>query len=98
VVGFEDFGYEVIKKGGEALGCHLMRGMEEAPATLCFDFISVLEVDGRQRAERQQAEEQRLGQRKETMGPSWAGVGCELGQFGLVGRSGPCRPRGQVGW
>jgi hypothetical protein len=21
VVGFEDFGYEVIKKGGEALGC-----------------------------------------------------------------------------
>jgi hypothetical protein len=47
VVGFEDFGYEVIKKGGEALGCHLMRGMEEARAALRFDFIPALEVDGR---------------------------------------------------
>jgi hypothetical protein len=47
VVGFEDFGYEVIKKGGEALGCHLMRGMEEAQAALRFDFIPALEVDGR---------------------------------------------------
>jgi hypothetical protein len=46
VVGFEDFGYEVIKKGGEALGYHLMRVMEEAPAALCFDFIPALEVDG----------------------------------------------------
>jgi hypothetical protein len=47
VVGFKDFGYEVIKKGGEVLGCHLMRGMEEARAALRFDFIPVLEVDGR---------------------------------------------------
>jgi hypothetical protein len=30
VVDLEDFGYDVIKKGGEALGCLLMRGMEEA--------------------------------------------------------------------
>jgi hypothetical protein len=98
VVGFEDFGYEVIKKGGEALGCHLMREMEEAPAALRFDFIPALEVDGRRRAERRQAGERRLGQRKETTGPSWAGVGRELGQFCQVGRSGPCRPHGQVGW
>jgi hypothetical protein len=47
VVGFEDFGYEVIKKGGEALECHFIRGMEEARAALCFDFILTLEVDGR---------------------------------------------------
>jgi hypothetical protein len=69
VVGFEDFSYEVIKKGGEALGCHLMRGMEEARVALCFDFIPALEVDGRRRAER------RLGQRKETtLKEGWAGV------------------------
>jgi hypothetical protein len=75
VVGFEDFGYEVIKKGGEALGCHLMRGMEEARAALCFDFIPALEVDGRRRAERRQARERRLGQRKETtLKVGWAGV------------------------
>jgi hypothetical protein len=98
VVGFEDFGYEVIKKGGEALRCHLMRGMEEAPAALCFDFIPKLEVDGRRRAERRQARERRLGQRKEMTGPSWVGVGRELGQFGLLGRSGPSRSHGQVSW
>jgi hypothetical protein len=46
VVDLEHFGYEVIKKGGEALGCPLMRGMEEAWATLLFDFIPALEVDG----------------------------------------------------
>jgi hypothetical protein len=34
VVGFEDFGYEVIKKGGDTLGCHLMRGMEAASLRL----------------------------------------------------------------
>jgi hypothetical protein len=69
-VGFKVFGYEVIKKGGEALRCHLMRGMEEAPTALRFNFISVLEVDGRQRVE------QRLGQRKETTPKvGWAGVG-----------------------
>jgi hypothetical protein len=69
-VGFEDFSYKVIKKGGEALECHLMRGMEEAPATLHFDFIPVLEVDGRRRAERW------LGQRKEmTPKVGWARVG-----------------------
>jgi hypothetical protein len=49
VVGFEDFSYEVIKKGGEVLGCHLMRGMGEAPAALRFDFIPTLEVNGRRR-------------------------------------------------
>jgi hypothetical protein len=65
-VGFEDFGYEVLKKGGEALGCHLMRGLEEAPAALRFDFIPTLEVNVWRRAERWQAGEQRLGQRKET--------------------------------
>jgi hypothetical protein len=92
VVGFEDFGYEVIKKGGEALGCHMMREMEEAPVALRFDFIPALEVNGRWHTER------RLGQRKETTGPSWAGVGHELGQFCQVGQSGPCRPHGQVGW
>jgi hypothetical protein len=53
VVGFEDFGYEVIKKGGEALGCHFMRGIEESRAALRFEFILVLEVDGRRRVERQ---------------------------------------------
>jgi hypothetical protein len=47
VVSFEDFGYEMIKKGGEALGCHFMRGMEEARVALRFDFITALEVDGR---------------------------------------------------
>jgi hypothetical protein len=47
VVNHEDFGYEVIKKGREALGCRLMRGTEEAWATLCFNFIPALEVDGR---------------------------------------------------
>jgi hypothetical protein len=46
VVDLEDFGYEVIKKGGEALRCCLMRGMEEAWAALHFDFIPALEVDG----------------------------------------------------
>jgi hypothetical protein len=76
VVGFEDFSYEVIKKGGEALGCHLMRGMEEARVTLCFDFISTLEVDGRRRAEWRQAGEWRISQRKETTPKvGWAGVG-----------------------
>jgi hypothetical protein len=65
-VGFEDFGYEVLKKGGEALGCHLMRGLEEAPAALRFDFIPALEVNVWRHAERWQAGEQRLGQRKET--------------------------------
>jgi hypothetical protein len=75
-VGFKDFGYEVIKKGGEALGCHLMRGMEEAPAALRFDFIPTLEVNGRQRVERWQAGERWLGQRKETTPKvGWAGVG-----------------------
>jgi hypothetical protein len=59
VVGFEDFGYEVIKTGGEALGCHLMRGMEEAPVALRFDFIPALEVNGRRRAERRQPTERR---------------------------------------
>jgi hypothetical protein len=69
-VGFKVFGYEVIKKGGEALRCHLMRGMEDALAALHFDFIPALEVNGRQRAER------RLGQRKEmTLKVGWAGVG-----------------------
>jgi hypothetical protein len=73
-VGFKYFGYEVIKKGGEALGCHLMRG-KEAPATLRFDFILALEVDGRWRAE-WRAGERRLGQRKETTPKvSWVGVG-----------------------
>jgi hypothetical protein len=76
VVGFEDFGYEVIKKGGEALGCHFMRGMEEAPAALRFDFIPMLEVDGRRHAERRQVGEWRLGQRKETTPKvGWAEVG-----------------------
>jgi hypothetical protein len=56
-VGFKVFDYEVIKKGGEALGCHLMRGMEEAPVALRFDFILALEVDGWQRAEWWQAGE-----------------------------------------
>jgi hypothetical protein len=60
VVDLEDFGYEVIKKGGEALRCCLIRGMEEAQAALCFNFISVLEVNGRQRVERRQARERRL--------------------------------------
>jgi hypothetical protein len=78
-VGFEDFGYEVIKKGGEALGCHLMRGMEEAPAALRFDFIPALEVDGRRCAER------RLGQRKEmTLKVGWARVG-HVGRVMLTG-------------
>ena len=79
MVGFEDFGYEVIKTGGEALGCHLMRGMEEAPVALRFDFIPALEVDGRRRAERRQAGERRLGRdrgrRKALGGPAWAGLG-----------------------
>jgi hypothetical protein len=44
VVNHEDFGYEVIKKGREALRCCLMRGIEEAWAVLHFDFISALEV------------------------------------------------------
>jgi hypothetical protein len=67
VVGFEDFGYEVIKTGGEALGCHLMRGMEEAPVALRFDFIPALEVDGRRRAERRQptGRRRRLGREVE---------------------------------
>jgi hypothetical protein len=47
VVNHEDFDYEVIKKGREALGCRLMRGTEEAWATLCFHFIPALEVDAR---------------------------------------------------
>ena len=80
VVGFEDFGYEVIKKGGEALGCHMMREMEEAPVALRFNFIPALEVDGRWRAERRQAGERRLGRdrgrRKALGGPAWAGLGC----------------------
>jgi hypothetical protein len=79
VVGFRDFSYEVIKKGGEALECHLMRGMEEAPVALHFDFIPALEVDGRWRAER------RLGQRKETTPKvGWAGVG-HVGRVMLTG-------------
>jgi hypothetical protein len=61
VVGFEDISYDVIKKGGEALRCHLMRGTEEAPAALCFDFIPALEVDGRRCVEWRQAGERRLG-------------------------------------
>jgi hypothetical protein len=84
-VGFEDFGYKVSKKGGEALGCHLMRGMEEAPVALRFDFISALEVNGRRRAERRQAGERRLGQRKETTPMvGWAGVG-HVGRVMLTG-------------
>jgi hypothetical protein len=76
VVGFEDFDYEVIKKGGEALGCHFMRGMEEARASLRLDFILALEVDGRQRVERWQAGERWLGQMKETTPKvGWARVG-----------------------
>jgi hypothetical protein len=47
VVNHEHFCYEVIKKGREALGCRLMRGMEEAWAALRFDFLAALEVDGR---------------------------------------------------
>jgi hypothetical protein len=47
VVNHEDFGYKVIKKGREVVGCRLMRGMEEAWAALRFDFIPALEVDGR---------------------------------------------------
>jgi hypothetical protein len=81
VVGFEDFGYEVIKKGGEVLGCHLMRGMEEAPAALRFDFIPALEADGRRRAERRQVGERRLGRLRWEKTPEWAGVGC-AGQLG----------------
>jgi hypothetical protein len=78
-VGFEDFGYEVIKKGGEALRCHLMRGMEEARAALRFDFILALEVDGRWCAER------RLGQRKETTPKvGWVRVG-HVGRVMLAG-------------
>jgi hypothetical protein len=46
VVNHEDFGYEVIKKGREALGCRLMRGTEEARVAFCFDFIPALEVPG----------------------------------------------------
>jgi hypothetical protein len=85
VVGFEDFGYEVIKKGGEALGCHMMRGMEEALAALLFDFIPTLEVDGRWHVERRQAGEQWLGQRKEmTPKVGWAGVG-HVGRVMLTG-------------
>jgi hypothetical protein len=38
-----------------------MRGTEEAWATLRFDFIPVLEVDGRRCAERWQARERQLG-------------------------------------
>jgi hypothetical protein len=87
VVGFEDFGYEVIKKGGEALGCHLMRGMEESWEALRFDFITALEVDGRRRAERRQAGERRLGQRKETAPKvGWAGVG-HVGRVMLARRA-----------
>jgi hypothetical protein len=47
VVNHEDFSYEVIKKGREALGCRLMRGTEEAWAVLRFNFIPMLEVDSR---------------------------------------------------
>jgi hypothetical protein len=47
VVNHEDFDYEVIKKGREALGCRLMRGTEEAWAVLRFHFIPALEVDAR---------------------------------------------------
>jgi hypothetical protein len=85
VVGFEDFGYEVIKKGGETLGCHLMRGMKEAPVALRFDFIPALEVDGRRRVEQQQAGERQLGRRKEmTPKVGWAGVG-HVGRVMLTG-------------
>jgi hypothetical protein len=49
VLDVEDFGYEVIKMGGEALGCRLMRGTEEAWAVLRLDFIPTLEVNGQQR-------------------------------------------------
>jgi hypothetical protein len=73
VVGFEDFGYEVIKTRGEALGCHLMRGMEEALVALRFDFIPALEVDGRRRAERRFGRDR--GRRKALGGPAWAGLG-----------------------
>jgi hypothetical protein len=95
-VGFEDFGYEVIKTGGEALGCHLMRGMEEAPVALRFDFIPALEVDGRRRAERRQAGERRLrrdrGRRKPwvgRLGLDWAALaGLLLDRFGNFQRKG----------
>jgi hypothetical protein len=76
---FEDFIYKLIKKGGKALGCHLMRGMEEAPVALRFDFILALEVDGWRCAE------WRLGQRKEmTPKVGWAGVGY-IGRVMLTG-------------
>jgi hypothetical protein len=61
VVNLEDFGYEVIKKGREALGCRSMRGTEEAWAALRFDFIPALEVNGQRCAEWRQAGERRLG-------------------------------------
>jgi hypothetical protein len=84
-VGFEDFDYEVIKKGGEALGCHMMRGMVEAPAALRFDFILALEVDGQWHVERWQAGEGWLGQRKETTSNvGWARVG-HVGRVMLAG-------------
>jgi hypothetical protein len=84
-VGFEDFGYEVIKKGGEALGCHLMRGIEEALAALRFDFIPALEVDGQRRTEQRQVGEWRLSQRKETtLKVGWARVG-HIGRVMLTG-------------
>jgi hypothetical protein len=85
VVGFEDFGYEVIKKGGEGLRCYLMRAMEEAPAALRFDFIPTLEVDGRRHTERRQARERALSQRKETTPKvGWVGVG-HVGRVMLTG-------------
>jgi hypothetical protein len=81
VLDFEDFGYEVIKKGGEALRWHVMWGMVEAPAALRFNFIPALEVDGGQRAEQRQAGERRLRRPKWEKTPGWAGVGC-AGQLG----------------
>jgi hypothetical protein len=75
-VDFEDFCYVVIKKGGDALGCHLMRRMAEAPVALHFNFILAVEVDGRRHAEWQQAGERWLGRRNETTPKvGWAGVG-----------------------
>jgi hypothetical protein len=42
VLDLEDVSYEVIKKGGEGLGCRMMRGIEEAWAALHFDWRSMV--------------------------------------------------------
>jgi hypothetical protein len=42
VVELEDYGYEVIKMGGEGLGCRMMKGTEEAWAAFHFNFMPAL--------------------------------------------------------